>query len=102
LQLRRPLLVSKRRRLLAIATRRVDDEVDPLARVTWQARRGDAAMPDYRYELRRGEEVIATGHLSREQPLEVGERVAIGSKSGIVRSVEPVLHERELRLVVQL
>jgi hypothetical protein len=54
-------------------------------------------MPDYRYELRRGEEVIATGHLSREQPLEVGERVAIGSQSGIVRSVEPVLHEHELR-----
>ena len=32
-------------------------------------------MPDYRYELRHGEEVIATGHLSREQPLEVGELV---------------------------
>ena len=59
-------------------------------------------MPDYRYELRRGEEVIATGHLSREEPLEVGERITIGSQSGIVRSVEPLLHERELRLVVQL
>jgi hypothetical protein len=63
---------------------------------------GDAAMADYRYELRRGEKVIATGHLSREQPLEVGDRITIGSQSGIVRSVEPVLHERELRLVVQL
>jgi hypothetical protein len=59
-------------------------------------------MPDYRYELRRGEEVIATGHLSREEPLEVGEQVTIGGHSGIVRSVEPLLHERELRLVVQL
>lgn len=59
-------------------------------------------MPDYRYELRRGEQVIATGHLSREQPLEVGERIAIGSHSGIVRAVEPLLHEREVRLVVQL
>ena len=59
-------------------------------------------MPDYRYELRRGEEVIATGHLSREQPLEVGERIAIGSRSGIVRDVEPLLGEHELRLVVQL
>jgi hypothetical protein len=37
-------------------------------------------MPDYRYELRRGDEVIATGHLTREQPLEVGERIAIGSR----------------------
>ena len=59
-------------------------------------------MPDYRYELRRGEEVIATGHLSRDEPLEVGERITIGSHSGIIRSVEPLLHEHELRLVVQL
>ena len=59
-------------------------------------------MPDYRYELRRGDEVIATGHLSREQPLEVGERIMIGGRAGIVRDVEPLLGERELRLVVQL
>ena len=59
-------------------------------------------MPDYRYELRRGDEVIATGHLSREQPLEVGERITIGSRTGIVRDVEPLLGEHELRLVVQL
>ena len=59
-------------------------------------------MPDYRYELRRGDEVIATGHLSRDQPLEVGERVAIESRAGIVRDVEPLLGEHELRLVVQL
>ena len=59
-------------------------------------------MPDYRYELRRGDEVIATGHLSSEQSLEIGARVAIGSRSGIVRSIEPLLGQRELRLVVQL
>lgn len=59
-------------------------------------------MPDSRYELRRGDEVIATGHLSREQPLEVGERITIGSQAGIVRTIEPLLGERELRLVVQL
>jgi len=58
-------------------------------------------MPDYRYELRRGGEVVATGHFSREQPLEVGERVAIGRRGGIMRSIE-LLGERELRLVVQL
>ena len=51
---------------------------------------------DYRYELRRGDEVVATGHLSREQPLE------IGGQSGIVRAIEPLLGEHELRLVVQL
>ena len=59
-------------------------------------------MADYRYELRRGEELIATGHLSLEEALEVGERITIGTHSGIVRSVEPLLHERELRLVAQL
>lgn len=59
-------------------------------------------MPDYRYELRRGDQVIATGHLSRGVPLEVGERISIGSQSGIVRSIDPLLGEHELRLVVQL
>jgi hypothetical protein len=57
---------------------------------------------DYRYELRRGEQIVATGHLSREQPLVVGERLTIGSREGIVRTVEPLLGEREQRLVVQL
>jgi hypothetical protein len=59
-------------------------------------------MPEYRYELRRGDEVIATGHLSREEPLDVGARISIGRQSGIVRLIEPLLGDRELRLVVQL
>jgi hypothetical protein len=57
---------------------------------------------DYRYELRRGEEVVATGRLNYEQPLEVGDRIEIGGQHGIVSTIEPVLRERELRLVVQL
>jgi hypothetical protein len=57
---------------------------------------------EYVYELRHGEEVVATGHLSRAEPLEVGERVSIGGREGIVRTVEPLLGARELRLVVQL
>jgi hypothetical protein len=40
--------------------------------------------------------------LTREQPLEVGERLEIGGQPGIVRTVEPLLGERELRLVMQL
>ena len=59
-------------------------------------------MPDYRYELRRGDAVVATGHFSREQPLEIGERLTINGRTGIVRDVQPSLGERELRLVVQL
>jgi hypothetical protein len=56
----------------------------------------------YRYELRRGEELVATGHLSLESPLEVGEQVVIGRSRAIVRAIEPMLGEPELRLVVQL
>jgi len=55
-------------------------------------------MPEYRYELRQGDEVIAPS----EQPFEVGEPITVGSRSGVVRSIEPLLGERELRLVVQL
>ena len=55
----------------------------------------------YRYELRRGDEVVATGHLSHERALEVGERLMIGGSEGIVRTVEPLLFEREQRLGVQ-
>jgi hypothetical protein len=57
---------------------------------------------EYRYELRRDDEVVATGHLNYEQPLEVGDRIEIGGQPGIVRTVEPLLGEREVRLVVEL
>jgi hypothetical protein len=57
---------------------------------------------DYRYELRRGDEVVATGHVNYERPLEVGDRVEIGGQPGIVRTIEPLLGELEVRLVVQL
>ena len=59
-------------------------------------------MPAYRYEVRRGDEVVATGHLTHERPLEVGETLTFGSRSALVRSVEPQLHELEMQLVVQL
>ena len=57
---------------------------------------------DYRYELRRGDEVVATGHLMREEQLGVGDRLEINGQPGIVRTIEPLLGEHELRLVVQL
>jgi hypothetical protein len=64
--------------------------------------RGPMPAFDYRYEIRRGDEIVATGHLTREQPLEAGDRIVIGTSAGTVRSVEPVLGEREVRLVVQV
>ena len=56
----------------------------------------------YVYELRRGEEVVATGRLTREAPVESGDRIEIAGQAGIVRTVEPVLGQTELRLVLQL
>jgi hypothetical protein len=46
--------------------------------------------------------MIATGHLTREEQLEVGDRITIGGRMGIVRDVDPMLGQHELRLVVQL
>jgi hypothetical protein len=58
---------------------------------------------DYRYELRRSDdELIATGHLSRERPLELGDRIEVGGQDAIVRTIEPLLGEPELRLVLRL
>ena len=59
-------------------------------------------MPEYRYELRRGADVVATGHISPEQPLETGQQLTIGSRSGTIRSIAPILGESQLHLVVQL
>jgi hypothetical protein len=56
----------------------------------------------YRFELRRAEDVVATGHVSWEEPLEVGDSITIGRRQGIIRTIEPLLGEQEMRLVVQL
>jgi hypothetical protein len=60
------------------------------------------ARVDCRYELRGGDEVVATGHLNHEPPLEIGDHVEVGGEPGIVRTIEPLLGEHEIRLVVQL
>jgi hypothetical protein len=39
----------------------------------------------YRYELRRGDETVATGHLALPDPVEIGDRLSIGGTDGIVR-----------------
>jgi hypothetical protein len=56
----------------------------------------------YRYELRNGEDVVATGYLTREDLLEVGDWIEIAGRTGTVRVVEPQLGMAESRLVVQL
>jgi hypothetical protein len=56
----------------------------------------------YRYELRRGDELVRTGHITRPQALDVGERIVISGMHGIVRKIESVAGASELRLVVEL
>ena len=58
-------------------------------------------MPDYRYELRHGETMLATGHLREVEPVEVGDRIDIGGVVGTVVAVEPVVGDHEQWLVVQ-
>ncbi len=38
----------------------------------------------------------------QEEPFQVGQLLEINGQSGIVRTIEPLLGEHELRLVVQL
>jgi small-conductance mechanosensitive channel len=40
--------------------------------------------------------------MNSEQPFEVGERITIGSRSGIVRSITPSLWHARTTLVLQL
>lgn len=56
----------------------------------------------YRYELRRNEEIVATGHLTWETPLQVGDRLMISRSDGIVRRIDPTIADQELQLVIQL
>lgn len=56
----------------------------------------------YLYELRRGEEIVATGHITFEQPVESGERITVAGRAGIVREIIPIVGQNEQRLVVQL
>jgi hypothetical protein len=56
----------------------------------------------YRYELRLDGTIAATGHLTYETPLEVGDEITIGKRTGVVRELGPRLPEGEYRLVVQL
>jgi hypothetical protein len=59
-------------------------------------------VPTYAYELRRADQVVATGHMKQEDPLVVGDPVVIGGHRGIVDTVSPQMVRGDVRLVVQL
>lgn len=56
----------------------------------------------YIYELHRGDEIAATGHFTSEGAVEIGDRVDILGRLGIVQSIVPIRSQTEDRLVVQL
>ena len=56
----------------------------------------------YLYELRRGKEIVATGQVSYERAPEIGARLTLAGRDGIVRSVIPILGENRDRLNIQL
>jgi hypothetical protein len=47
-------------------------------------------------------QIIATGHLNHDQPLTVGEPVAIVGHNGIVREIIPSVGRNPPRLIIQL
>lgn len=59
-------------------------------------------MREYIYEVRRGEELLATGRLTDERELTTGDEVEIAGWGGIVRDAIPIPQKREVRLVIQV
>jgi hypothetical protein len=66
------------------------------------AYRSPVVPPSYQYELRRGTMIVATGHVTNDEPLEVGRLIKIGGREGVIRTINPILGKSELRIVVQL
>jgi hypothetical protein len=60
------------------------------------------AGTNYHYELRRGDQIIATGRLTWDHQLDVGDEMTIGRHRGLVQAIQPLLASRDYRLVVQL
>jgi len=59
-------------------------------------------IPRYRYELRRGDRTIATGRLSADEPLQVGDTIAINGTEKTIRAIDPLLGDFGSRLIIEL
>ena len=58
------------------------------------------ALSSYEYELRDNDNVVATGRLTVDQPLAVGDQVAIGKRTCLVIDLMPGLAGRERRVIL--
>lgn len=61
----------------------------------------EPVVVDYLYELRRGEEVLATGRLRESEPLAVGDRIALAGRTGVVRTIEPQLGNPTMHVLLE-
>ena len=60
------------------------------------------ATTNYSYELRRGDSITATGRISYETALNVGDPITIGTAHGVVRAIGPRHPDGEVRLLIEL
>jgi hypothetical protein len=60
------------------------------------------AAVSYRYELRQGTKIIATGHLNADEHLQVDSQITVAGHQGVISAIEPTLRSREHRLVIQI
>jgi hypothetical protein len=56
----------------------------------------------YLYELRRGTSLVATGRLTRDEEVQVGDRMSVGSHTGLVRTIQPGLSGQPPRILIEL
>jgi hypothetical protein len=56
----------------------------------------------YSYELRRGDQIVATGYLNHDSPPAVGDRVTVAGHTGIIREIIPGVGHNPKRLIIQL
>jgi hypothetical protein len=56
-------------------------------------------LATYRFLLRRGDEIVATGYLTNDEPLEVGQSLSIGNRRGVIQSIEPTLRDPNFALL---
>ena len=58
--------------------------------------------PRYRYELRLGAATVQTGILSEIGHFEVGDQLDVSGSAGVIRSIETVPGEAEVKLIMDL
>ena len=60
------------------------------------------ASTTYRYELRRVDTIAATGHMTYDAPLSVGDEITIGRALGVIRELGPRRPDGEFSLIIEL